>query len=98
MTMPRLNPELVSVLRRLRPGGLLKTLPERLKLAHVHHTPYQDVLLMLLRNKIARRDRGAAHRRAQQGGRTTTTGWLIYRCLCPQLSRKPLNPCLSRRA
>jgi DNA replication protein DnaC len=68
MTAPTVNPELVSVLKRLRLGGLLPTLAERLELARAHHTPYQDVLLMLLRDEIARRDSGAAQRRAQQAG------------------------------
>ena len=68
MSAPSLNPELCSALKRLRLGGLLPTLAERLELARVHHTPYQDVLLMLLRDEIARRDSGAAQRRAQQAG------------------------------
>lgn len=68
MTAPRVDPELVGALKRLRLGGLLPTLAERLELARVHHTPYQDVLLMLLRDEIARRDSGATQRRAQQAG------------------------------
>ena len=48
MKAPSLSPELVSALKRLRLGGLLPTLAERLELAYKHSTPYQDVLLMLL--------------------------------------------------
>lgn len=68
MKAPSLSPELVSALKRLRLGGLLPTLAERLELAHKHSTPYQDVLLMLLSDEISRRDSGASHRRAQQAG------------------------------
>jgi DNA replication protein DnaC len=68
MTVPSLNPELVSALKRLRLGGLLSTLAERLELAQKQRTPYQDVLLMLLCDEISRRDSGAAERRAQQAG------------------------------
>ena len=68
MKAPSLSPELVSALKRLRLGGLLPTLAERLELAHKHSTPYQDVLLMLLSDEISRRDSGAAQRRAQQAG------------------------------
>ena len=68
MTVPSLNPELVCALKRLRLGGLLPTLAERLELAQKQQAPYQDVLLMLLCDEIARRDSGAAERRAQQAG------------------------------
>ena len=68
MKAPSLSPELVSALKRLRLGGLLPTLAERLELAHKHSTPYQDVLLMLLSDEISRRDSGASQRRAQQAG------------------------------
>jgi DNA replication protein DnaC len=68
MTATSLNPELVSALKRLRLGGLLPTLPERLSLCEKQSMPYQDVLLMLLCDEISRRDSGAAERRAQQAG------------------------------
>jgi DNA replication protein DnaC len=68
MTVPSLNPELVSALKRLRLGGLVPTLAERLELSQKQRTPYQDVLLMLLHDEISRRDSGASERRAQQAG------------------------------
>lgn len=69
MTLLRLlNPELVTTLKRLRLGGLLPTLAERLSLCEKQNMPYQDVLLLLLQDEISRRDSGAATRRAQQAG------------------------------
>lgn len=68
MNPPSLNPELVTSLKRLKLGGLLPTLSERLSLWEKQSQPYQDVLLMLLCDEISRRDSGAAERRAQQAG------------------------------
>ena len=68
MTAPSLNPELCSALKRLRLGGLIPTLAERLELAHKQNVPFQEVLLMLICDEISRRDSGAAERRAQQAG------------------------------
>jgi DNA replication protein DnaC len=68
MSATSLNPELVTALKRLRLGGLLPTLAERLALCEKQSLPYQDVLLMLLCDEISRRDSGATERRAQQAG------------------------------
>ena len=68
MSAPSLNPELVTALKRLRLGGLLPTLAERLSLCEKQSLPYQDLLLMLLCDEISRRDSGASERRAQQAG------------------------------
>jgi DNA replication protein DnaC len=68
MSAKSLNPELVTALKRLRLGGMLPTLSDRLTLADKQSVPFQDVLLMLLCDEIARRDSGAAERRAQQAG------------------------------
>ena len=68
MSATSLNPELVTALKRLRLGGLLPTLAERLTLCEKQSLPYQDVLLMLLCDEISRRDSGATERRAQQAG------------------------------
>jgi hypothetical protein len=58
----------VTVLKRLRLGGLVPTLAERLSLAEKQSLPFQEVLLMLLSDEIARRNSGASERRAQQAG------------------------------
>jgi len=60
--------ELVAALKRLRLGGLLPTLAERLTLAEKEDTPLEDLLLMLLTDEISRRETTAATRRAQEAG------------------------------
>lgn len=66
--MSKLNPDLVSALKRLRLGRMLDTLPDRLVLADKQDMPLQDLLLLLLTDEIARRDNSAAMRRAHDGG------------------------------
>ena len=68
MKAASVSPELVTVLKRLRLGGLVPTLAERLALAEKESLPFQEVLLMLLSDEIGRRDSGAAQRRAQLAG------------------------------
>ena len=63
-----MSPELVAALKRLRLGGLLPTLPERLQLAAQSSQPYEDVLLMLLTDEISRRESTATARRAEVAG------------------------------
>jgi DNA replication protein DnaC len=57
--------ELKVLMRRLRLGRLLDTLPERLALARTSHLPHHDFLEMLLADEVARRDREATLRRAK---------------------------------
>jgi DNA replication protein DnaC len=64
----QIGSELVTALKRLRLGGLLPTLTDRLALADKQSLPYQDVLLMLLTDEISRRDSTAADRRATEAG------------------------------
>jgi DNA replication protein DnaC len=66
-TMPPLNPELVSALKRLKLGGIAKTLPERLVLADKQDMTLDDLLLLVLTDEIARRDNNAAASRARAG-------------------------------
>jgi DNA replication protein DnaC len=68
MSSRTISPELVTAFKRLRLGGLLPTLAERLTLAEKQSTPLEDVLLMLLTDEISRRDSTAAARRAEQAG------------------------------
>lgn len=68
MSTRTISPELVAALKRLRLGGLLPTLTERLTLAEREDTPYEDLLLLLLSDEITRRDSTAAIRRADQAG------------------------------
>jgi DNA replication protein DnaC len=68
MSARTISAELVSAFKRLRLGGLLPTLAERLTLAEKQSTPLEDVLLMLLTDEISRRDSSAAARRAEDAG------------------------------
>jgi hypothetical protein len=57
--------ELKALLRRLKLGRLLDTLPERLALARSEHLPHHDFLEMLLADADTRRDRQSALVRAK---------------------------------
>ena len=52
--------ELAAVLRRLKLGQMLDTLPERLTLARQGPLPHADFLEMVLTDEITRRDRASA--------------------------------------
>jgi DNA replication protein DnaC len=58
--------ELRDLMRRLRLGRLLDTLPERLALARTQHLPHHDFLEMLLADEVTHRDRQAVDRRARE--------------------------------
>jgi DNA replication protein DnaC len=58
--------DLRDLMRRLRLGRLLDTLPERLALARTQHLPHHDFLEMLLADEVTRRDRQAVDRRARE--------------------------------
>jgi DNA replication protein DnaC len=62
---PALNPELVTALKRLRLGRIAETLPERLVLAGKQEMTFDDLLLLVLTDEIARRDNTAADVRAR---------------------------------
>ena len=57
MTTPDpIQPDLTTVLRRLRLGRMLDTLPERVVLARQQQMPHQDFLLLVLTDEATRRD------------------------------------------
>lgn len=58
--------ELKALMRRLKLGRLLDTLPERLALARQNHPPHHDFLEMLLADEVTRRDRQATTQRARK--------------------------------
>jgi DNA replication protein DnaC len=68
MSSRTISPELVAAFKRLRLGGLLPTLAERLTMAEKQSTPLEDVLLMLFTDEISRRESTAAARRAVDAG------------------------------
>ena len=63
---PVLNPELVVALKRLKLGRIAESLPERLVLADKQEMTFDDLLLLVLSDEIARRDNTAADLRASK--------------------------------
>ena len=63
-----ISPDLKTVLRRLKLGRMLDTLPERLTLARQQKMPHQDFLLLTLSDEASRREGLAATLRAQRAG------------------------------
>jgi DNA replication protein DnaC len=68
MTTDIIQPELKTVLRRLKLGRLQDTLPERLALARTQKMPHQDFLLLALGDEVSRRDSVSAAVRADKAG------------------------------
>jgi DNA replication protein DnaC len=68
MAAPVLTSEMISTLKRLRLGCIAATLPERLVLAEKQDMPFEELLLMILTDEVARRDSAAADRRAADAG------------------------------
>ncbi len=62
---PSISGDLRALLRRLRLGQLLDTLPERLALAKAHGLSHADFLEQLLADEVSRRDRTSAGLRAR---------------------------------
>jgi hypothetical protein len=56
----QVSAELKALMRRLKLGQLLNTLPERLALAATNHLPHHDFLKLLLTDEVTRRDRDSA--------------------------------------
>ncbi|MBV9729078.1 MAG: ATP-binding protein, partial [Pseudonocardiales bacterium] len=63
-----LSPELRTILRTLKLGKMLDTLPERLTLAKQQHLPHADFLELVLADEIARREHTSAALRARTAG------------------------------
>jgi len=63
-TSHRLNPDLLSALKRLRLGPIADTLPDRLVLADKQDLSFEQLLLLVFTDEIQRRDSTAAERRA----------------------------------
>jgi DNA replication protein DnaC len=63
-----ISAELKQVLRVLKLGKLLDTLPERLTLARQQQMPHADFLELVLADEVARRDTNSAALRARAAG------------------------------
>jgi DNA replication protein DnaC len=62
---PGVDAELKTLLRKVKLGRCLDTLPERLALARAESLPHQDFLTLLLADEVERRDRSSAALRAR---------------------------------
>lgn len=62
------DPDLVAALKRLRLGRIADTLADRIALAEKQEMPFEQLLLMLLTDEIARRDSSAVERRVEDAG------------------------------
>ena len=65
---PVITGELRSLLRAVKLGQLLPTLPERLTLARAHHLSHAQFLELILSDEVTRRDATSAARRARAAG------------------------------
>jgi DNA replication protein DnaC len=62
---PGIDADLKALLRRVKLGRMLDTLPERLALARAESLPHADFLSLLLSDEVERRDRSSAELRAR---------------------------------
>ena len=62
---PSVSPELRALMRRLKLGRLLDTLPERVALARQHDLGHLEFLEALFSDEVTRRDASAASLRAR---------------------------------
>lgn len=66
MNAATISKDLLTVLRRLKLGRMLDTLPERFILARQQNMPHQDFLLLVLGDEASRRDSQALILRARR--------------------------------
>ncbi len=62
---PSVSPELKVLMRRLKLGQLITTLPERLALARSHNLGHVEFLEQLFSDEVSRRDAASAGLRAR---------------------------------
>ncbi len=62
---PSIDAELKALLRRVKLGRCLDTLPERLALARAEQLPHAEFLQLVLADEVERRDRASAELRAR---------------------------------
>jgi len=66
-----ISTDLKNVMRQLKLGRMLDTLPERLTLAHQQHLSHAAFLELVLADEASRRDNSSAARRARDAGLDT---------------------------
>ena len=67
-----ISADLKNVMRQLKLGRMLDTLPERLILAHQQHLSHAAFLELILADEASRRDNSSAARRAREAGLDAT--------------------------
>src|SRR5262249_13883789 len=88
-----IDPDLVRLLKRLKLGPLLPTLPERLALARAQHLDYTAFLTLLLADQVQRRDQQALERHLLQAGFEDRVSLDGFDWTSPvQLDRRQLQP------
>jgi DNA replication protein DnaC len=68
MKTPTVSPELKAVLKKLKLGPIIATLPERIVLAEKQSLSLDETLLLVLSDEVTRRDSTACTRRAAKAG------------------------------
>ena len=68
MSAPTITPELKALLRRVKLGRCLDTLPERLALAHSGGMGHAEFLELVLADEVTRRETASADLRARAAG------------------------------
>ncbi|HSS10204.1 MAG TPA: ATP-binding protein [Acidimicrobiales bacterium] len=68
MTAVEVSPELKALLRRVKLGRCLDTLPERLALAHTSGMGHGEFLELVIADEVDRRERTSADRRSSAAG------------------------------
>ena len=63
-----IDPDLVAALKKLKLGQVIATLPERLALARKSKMSHEELMLLVLRDEIDRRESTATTRRARNAG------------------------------
>jgi DNA replication protein DnaC len=65
---PAITPELRALLRSVKLGQLMATLPERLALARAREMPHAEFLELILADEVTRRESTSAARRSRDAG------------------------------
>ena len=68
MSAPQVSAELKSVLKKLKLGQVIATLPERIVLARKQELSVEETLLLVLSDEVTRRESTACTRRAERAG------------------------------
>jgi DNA replication protein DnaC len=68
MKAPVVSPELKSLLKKLKLGPVIATLPERIVLAEKDGMSFEETLLLVLSDEVTRRATTACSRRASKAG------------------------------